>query len=159
MEQVILWLSIIVVIVGALGTVLPLLPGTPIIFVTALLYGFYEGFTLITHYTLVALGFIMAVTLVIDYLAGTVGAKKYGASKYGTWGSFIGGILGFVFFNLPGIIIGPLAGAIVGEIIAGKKLLDASRVGIGTLIGIVAGSALKFSLAVAMAVIYITRLF
>ncbi|GAB4257924.1 DUF456 domain-containing protein [Thermincola ferriacetica] len=157
MEQVILWISVIIVIIGALGTILPVLPGAPLIFVTAILYGWYEGFNKITPLTLVAMFVLMALVMVIDYVSGSLGAKKYGATKSGIWGSLIGGVIGFMLFNVPGIILGPLVGAVIGEIIAGKNITEASKVGIGTLLGMAVGSAVKFSFAIAMAVLYITK--
>ncbi len=157
MSQALLIIAIIVVVIGALGTLLPILPGTPVICVAAIAYGWYEGFSKITPLTIVILLVLMVVTYGIDYISGILGAKKYGASKYGTWGSLIGGILGFVFLSIPGIVIGPLAGAIIGEVIAGKKLNEASKVGLGTLVGMAVGSAVKFSIACAMAAIFITK--
>lgn len=149
------WLTLFIMIIGALGTFLPVIPGTPIIFAAALGYAIYEGFKEVTVLVLVVLFLLMAVTLGIDYFAAAIGAKKYGASKYGTWGSFIGGIIGIILLNIPGLIIGPFIGAIAGEMVSGQNFKTAFRVGLGTMMGLAGGAILKFVFAAAMIGIYI----
>ncbi|HWI55231.1 MAG TPA: DUF456 domain-containing protein [Desulfobacteria bacterium] len=149
------WLTLLIMLLGALGTFLPVLPGTPIIFAAALGYAIYEGFKEITVLVLVVLFLLMSVTFFVDYFAGAVGAKKYGAGKYGTWGSFIGGVLGFILLNIPGLIIGPFVGAVAGEMLSGKDLNSAFRVGLGTMIGLAGGAILKFMLAASMIALYV----
>lgn len=150
------WAALIVMIGGALGTLLPVLPGTPLIFIAALGYGFYDKFNHITPSILVILFILMLLAFTVDYLAGTVGAKKYGATKYGTWGSFIGGVAGVIFLNIPGLIIGPFLGAVIGEILAGKKPEEALKVGFGTMIGLAGGAVLKLILAISMVGVFVT---
>lgn len=155
MSTFLFWLVLIVMVIGALGTFLPILPGAPIIFLAALGYGYYEGFHNITVSVLVVLFILMALSLLIDYLAGVMGAKKYGATKYGAWGSFIGGVLGVVFLHLPGLIAGPFIGAVAGEVINGRPAAEALKVGVGTVMGFAGGAIIKFALAAAMIIIYI----
>lgn len=149
------WLTLLIMLVGALGTFLPVLPGTPIIFAAALGYAIYEGFQEITYWVLVVLFLLMAVTFAVDYIAGVIGAKKYGAGKYGTWGSFIGGVVGVIVLNIPGLIIGPFVGAVAGEMLSGKDFNSAFRVGFGTMVGLAGGAVLKFTFAAAMIAVYI----
>lgn len=152
------WLVLIVMILGAAGTILPVVPGTPLIFLAALGYGLYEHFQNITISVLAVLFFLMVVSLLIDYFAGVVGAKKYGATRYGTWGSFLGGIVGVVIFNIPGLLIGPFAGAVIGELVSGKKIDQALKVGLGSVLGLAGGAFFKFVIALAMIVIYVSIL-
>lgn len=154
---VVFWLVIIVMVIGVLGTFLPILPGAPLIFLAALGYGFYEGFRQVTPVTMMILFILMSVTLVVDYLAGVIGAKKYGATRWGTWGSFIGGIVGVVFFNIFGLIIGPLAGAVTGEILSGQKPAEALRVGLGTILGLAGGAVLKFIISLSMFILFLNK--
>lgn len=153
------WIALFVMLIGTLGTFLPAIPGTPVIFAAALGYGYYEGFQKISLWVLLFLFILMALTFVIDYFAGVVGAKKYGASKYGTWGSFIGGIAGVIFLNIPGLIIGPFVGAIVGEMLAGQNFMNALKVGLGTMAGLAGGVILKLLFAVSMIAVFVTSIF
>jgi len=91
----------------------------------------------------------------VDYLAGVVGAKKYGATKFGTWGSFIGGIIGVILFNIPGLLFGPFVGAVAGEMITGRKSQEAMKVGLGTVVGLAGGAVFKFVFASAMVAVYV----
>ncbi|PKM79782.1 MAG: DUF456 domain-containing protein [Firmicutes bacterium HGW-Firmicutes-14] len=142
-------------VIGTLGTFLPVLPGTPLIFLAALGYGFYEGFNKITPLILLIMFMLTVLTLLIDYFAGVVGAKKFGATGYGIWGAFLGGILGVIFFSIPGLTLGPLAGAVTGELVKGRNLSDAVRSGLGTVIGIAGGSIFKVTVALSMVSIYV----
>ncbi|MFZ5639149.1 MAG: DUF456 domain-containing protein [Bacillota bacterium] len=157
MEELVFWLVIIIMALGVLGTFLPVLPGAPLIFLAALGYGLYEGFRQVTPLTLVILFVLMGLTLLIDYLAGVVGAKKYGATRWGTWGAFFGGVLGVVFFSIVGLILGPLVGAIVGELLAGRKPSEALRVGLGTILGLAGGAVLKFVIALSMFILFLNK--
>lgn len=154
MTTAILIIVVLVMIVGAFGTILPAIPGAPLIFAAALIYGIYEGFHKVTIVSLVVLGVITLITILIDYLASMVGAKKYGASKYGVWGAIIGGILG-IPLGIIGLFIGPFIGAVVGEIITGKELKQSFRIGFGSLIGIIGGSLIKFAFSTAMIIYFL----
>jgi uncharacterized protein YqgC (DUF456 family) len=157
LEELVFWLAIIIMALGVLGTFLPVLPGAPLIFLAALGYGIYEGFRQVTSITLVILLVLMGLTLLIDYLAGVVGAKKYGATRWGTWGAFIGGVLGVIIFSIIGLILGPLAGAVAGELLAGRKPSEALRVGLGTMLGLAGGAVLKFVIALSMFILFLSK--
>lgn len=159
MNVLVIIIVILVMLAGVAGTLLPVLPGTPAIFLAALLYGFYDHFQHIGTGTLIILFILMVLTHLVDYLASVYGAKKYGATSYGTWGSFIGGIIGVIFFQLPGIIIGPFVGAFLGELIAKGDLNRAFKVGMGTLVGLLGGTVIKILTAVIMVVYFIFKLF
>lgn len=159
MNTLIIIIVILVMLAGVAGTVLPVLPGTPVIFLAALLYGFYDHFLHVGTGSLIILFILMLFTLLVDYLAGVYGAKKYGATRYGTWGSFIGGIIGVIFFQLPGIILGPFIGAFLGELLADHDVERAFKVGIGTLVGMLGGSVIKVITAIIMVTYFIIKLF
>ena len=95
----------------------------------------------------------------LDYLLPAVGAKKFGASKYGFWGAIIGMLLGIIFVPPLGIIIGAFLGAISGELIAGKEASKALKAGWGVFVGVMVGMLLKLILAGVMTFYFIKALF
>lgn len=155
MSGIMLWIILIVMLLGVAGTLLPALPGTPLIFLAALGYGIYEGFSQVTPAALSILFVLMVISLAVDYFAGVLGAKKYGASRYGTWGSFIGGVAGVIMFSLPGLLIGPFLGAVTGEFISGRKPDEAFKVGLGTVLGLAGGAFVKLIIAVVMVAVFV----
>lgn len=156
------WITVIaLLVVGFFGTFLPVLPGTTLIFLGTLVYYFFRGMeeSRLTWQSLVAIGLLYAASLVLDWLSGAMGAKWFGSSKWGFWGALIGGIIG-LFFGLPGLIIGPIVGVFVFEILFAKKQLkDASNSTIGTVIGGIAGMFGKVLLALAMIAWFLADVF
>lgn len=147
----ILWYVIagILIVAGLVGAILPNLPGIPVMFGGMLLAAWVGHFEKIPVWVIVFLGVLAVFSIVFDFLAGTWGAKKYGASKAAAWGAFIGTIVG-IFFGIPGIILGPFIGAIVGQLASGSRVEHAARVGVGTWIGLVIGTAIKLATAFMM---------
>ncbi len=145
-----LWVAAVaLILVGLAGTVVPALPGTPLVFVGLLLAAWADGFTKVGWFPLVLLALLTAASLAIDFFASSLGAKKVGASKLAIAGSVIGGIVGF-FFGLPGLFLGPFVGAALGEYISIKNLRQAGKVGLATWLGILFGTAAKIALAFTM---------
>ena len=149
MTAILITLALILLVVGLLGTILPAIPGLPLMFAGAWLLAYSGDYQIIGPPTLVVLGILALIGSAMDYVAGLLGAKFTGASKQALWGAFIGGIVG-VFFNLPGLILGPLVGAAVGEFWARRNLLSAGKVGIGTFIGFIIGVVAKVGCALAI---------
>ena len=141
------------IVVGLLGTVLPILPGLPVMFAGMLLAAWVGDFQRIGVVTLVVLGVLVLLSIAVDLLASIIGAKRVGASNKALWGAGLGGVIG-IFFGLPGLIGGPFLGAALGEMSHGKEWRDASRVGVGTWIGLALGAALKIALAFAMLAVF-----
>lgn len=150
------WLVMIIMVIGALGTLVPVIPGTPLIFLAALGYGFYEGFQRVTPGLLLILFSLMLIAFAIEYFSGVIGAKKYGATKYGSWGAFIGGVFGVILFNIPGLVVGPFLGAVIGEVISGKQINPALKVGFGTFVGMAGGAILELIIACSMISLYLS---
>ena len=139
----------LLIFVGLLGTVLPVLPGLPVMFAGMWLAAWNDGYTRIGTGTLVLLGVLTVVSIAVDVFASLIGAKRVGASRKALWGAAIGGLLG-VFFGLPGLLLGPFLGAVGGEMADGRSRREAMKVGAGTWVGIAVGAALKVALAIAM---------
>ena len=152
METVWWTITIALMAVGLFGAVFPVLPDSLLILAGAYL----QHFTVHSAHTVGwwTLGILTALCIlahIVDFAAGALGAKKFGASKWGAFGGIIGGIVGTLFFFPPGLFLGPVAGALCAEIIfAGRSLGPALRSGWGTLLGTTAGMAAKIVIDVAM---------
>ncbi len=147
--------TLIIMLGGIIGCLLPAMPGIPIIWVTALLYALITGFERIGSDYLLTFGIISVVTLILDYVAGIYGAKRFGASKWGMFGAFIGMIVGLILGFLPGMILGPFIGAVAFELIAGKQSGHALKAGFGTFIGFIGGTMLKLVVGTIMVSVFI----
>lgn len=145
-------IAIICLIAGAAGTVFPALPGLPLMFAGTWLLAYAQHYQIISSNRLWFIFFCAAIGTAADFFAGTLGAKYTGASKQAIWGSFLGGIAG-IPFHLLGIILGPLLGAAIGELIAKRNLLLAGKVGMSTLIGFIIGTVAKIGAALSILII------
>ncbi|MBN1414198.1 MAG: DUF456 domain-containing protein [Bacteroidales bacterium] len=139
----------ICIITGVLGSLLPVLPGPPISYAGILLLHFSSYAQYDTRF-LILFAALTAVVAVLDYVIPVWGTKKFGGSKYGTWGAAIGVVIG-LFFGPLGIIVGPFLGAVIGEILYGKKSNEAFRAGFGSFVGFVTGTLMKIVLSIVLA--------
>jgi uncharacterized protein YqgC (DUF456 family) len=147
---VLLWvLAALLVAGGLLGLVLPAIPGPVLIFAGLALAAWIEDFTQVGTAGLIALGLMAALALLIDFVAGIVGARRYGASPRAVAWAALGAVAG-LFFGLPGVLLGPFVGAVLGELSARRGLSAAARSGWGTALGLVLGIAGKLALGFAM---------
>ena len=154
-----LWIcSIILILIGLAGLVLPALPGIPIMFLGFLTAAWIDNFQKIGWITLTILGILTLFSFGVDFLMTGIGAKKMGASRLAITGAIIGALVGF-FFGITGIILGPFIGAMVGEYISKHDLLKAGKVGFGTWLGIVLGIAVRLGLAFTMLGIFLISFF
>lgn len=145
-----LWICVVALIAcGVAGTVVPALPGIPMIFLGALLAAWIGDFEHITWVPLLVLGVLTIIGLVVDWVAQTMGAQRAGASKWGILGSLIGTIAG-LFMGIFGILFMPLVGAFIGEYIAQRDLRIASNVGWATWVGMMVGTVVKLALSFVM---------
>jgi len=158
MNYVLLIVSFFCLIIGVLGCVLPGLPGPPLAYAALILLELAISEVIFTKTLLIVLGLLIVLSMVLDYVLPLLGAKLYGATKYGLWGSFIGMIAGMIFFPPLGLILGILVGAIVGEIIAGKKYSAAFQAGFASVVASILTFVFKISLAGIMAFYYIQKI-
>ncbi len=142
-------LAMILVVIGIAGTLLPMLPGVPLVFAGLLMIAWQDGFVKVSIMTMVIVGVIALLAWIIDFAASLMTAKKVGASKQALWGTAIGGLVG-IFFGLPGIIFGPAIGAIMGELLAHQNTSRATTVGIAAGLGFVVAMAAKLVLTLLM---------
>ena len=139
----------LLILVGIAGTVLPALPGLPLVFAGMLLAAWAGNFQEVGWIPLLILGLLTLLSLGIDFLATSLGAKRVGASKLAVAGAVLGTFAG-LFFGPVGLFAGPFVGALGGELIHGREMRKATKVGFGTWLGIVFGIVLKLGLAFAM---------
>ena len=150
-------ITVVLFAVGLIGSVLPILPGTTIILVAAIIHRIMLGADKsIGWRTMVILVLLTLATYALDVLAGYFGAKYFGATKWGTLGAIVGALIG-LFFGIVGLFAGPVLGAIAGEFIAGKRMVDAGRAGWGSLLGNIGGMMAKLVIALAMITIFLVR--
>ncbi len=140
----------ILIVGGIIGSVLPFLPGPPLSYAGLLLLHFTERYHFSSRFMIIW-AVITAVTYLIDYVIPIWGTRRFGGSKQGILGSIIGLVAGIFFFPPFGIIIGPFAGAVIGELIAGKNSSDAFRAGLGSFIGFLIGTFIQLVAAGLMA--------
>lgn len=153
-----LWILVaVLVVVGLVGTVLPALPGPILVFAGVLLGAWIDDFTRVSGWTVGIVGVLTLAVFATDWVAAALGAQRVGASKQALIGATIGTIVG-VFTGLWGLIFMPLVGAAVGELIARPDLRHASRVGIGTWIGLAIGTVVKIALVFLMVGIFVAAL-
>jgi uncharacterized protein len=183
-NEPLLWITLVAMLVGLAGSVLPGLPGVPLIFISALVYAILTDFEYVGTLVIVLLGLFAAVAFVADFVATTYGARRFGASNWGTVGGAIGGIAGALagalFFGIGalfGLILGTIGGVFFGEYLRGRKGGRAaeaaqpiprfgredwqrtSRAAGGVLIGYVASAAAQGLLGLLSVTIFVLALF
>jgi len=146
-----LWLvlAVVLVCIGVAGSVLPALPGVPLVFAGLLLAAWAEDFERVSWIALVVLGLLTIVSFVIDFAATALGAKRVGATRLAVLGAMIGTFVG-IFLGLPGLILGPFVGAIAGEMLSHGRMQQAARAGFATWIGLIFGTLAKLALVFTM---------
>ena len=158
-QSMILWIiGAILTITGLSGLLLPIVPGAPILFLGLLFGAWAEGFHYIGLWTLLFLAAMALLTYAIEFAASVLGVKKYGGSKRAMAGAALGGIVG-LFLGIPGILLGPFVGAVIGELSLQRSLDEASRAGFGTVVGLAIGLAGKFAIGIAMIGLFILKRF
>ena len=135
---------------GILGTLLPILPGTVIAFVGISLHKLLLGEASVSWGFILVAFLITLLTLLIDVWCTWWGARRFGATWLGATGAVAGALIGFLFFSLPGLILGPFAGAVLFELLANRTSHEAARAGVGTVVGSVVALFLKLGLTLGM---------
>jgi uncharacterized protein YqgC (DUF456 family) len=143
------WLKIVgiaVLAAGLAGLFIPVLPGSVLLFAGVFLIAWADGFERIGIGTVVAVGILSAFAAVVDYLAGALGAKALGATKWGVIGAGLGLLCGLPF-GFVGIILGPAAGAIAAEYLRNRDFRQSAKSGSGAVVGFAVGLVAKVALA------------
>jgi uncharacterized protein YqgC (DUF456 family) len=146
----VLWVIVIaLMLVGLAGTVVPFLPGTPLIFLAALIHAIATDWTPIGGGRLTILALLAAAGYAAPHLASAVGARRGGGSRWAVGGALVGGFVG-LFLGVPGLLLGPLVGAIIGELLNSGNVVASIETGVATFVGLIAGAVANIALAVTM---------
>lgn len=129
-------------ITGLLGCILPAIPGPPISYAGLLLLHITDKVQYSTSQLLLWL-LLVVVIQILDYFTPIIGSKYSGGTKWGSWGSLIGSIVGIIFLGRQGVIIGPFGGAFIGELLGDRSTREAFKSGIGALLGFLVGTVIK----------------
>jgi uncharacterized protein YqgC (DUF456 family) len=147
-------LTLSLLVLGVIGSVLPLLPGPLLIFVAGVIHTLLRPESAMSWQGLVVLGLLTVIAYLFDFVSGAMGAKWFGASRWGIAGVFIGGIVG-LFFSLPGLILGPIVGGLAFELLFAKKeMRPAMKSTWGTIVGTGAGLVLRLAISLAMVAVF-----
>ena len=154
-----LWvLAVALIIIGLVGVVVPALPGTALVFAGLLIAAWVDDFTRVSVATIVIVGVIGAASYGVDFVAAALGARTLGASPRAMVGAGLGTVAG-LFFGLPGLILGPFAGAVIGELTTHRDLKRAGRAGLAAWIGFAIGTAVKVGIVFLMVGIFLAAFF
>ena len=171
-EGPLLALTIALMLVGLIGSVVPGLPGVTLIFLSALLYAILTDFQTVGIAVIVVLFVLAALAFLADFFATSYGARRFGASNWGTVGGAVGGIVGAVaglafagIGSLFGLIAGSIAGVFIGEYLRRQRHGDqeqqstdwrrASRAAGGVIVGYLASAVIQGLLGLASIIIFV----
>ncbi len=159
MDMSLLWYvaAAALILVGIAGAIVPALPGVPLVFAGMWLAASVDDYTLIGTGALILLGVLAGIAVLLDFVAGILGARRVAATGRAIWGATIGTFVG-IFFGLPGLLLGPFIGALVGEVSAGGTLRRSTEVGVATWIGILFGTVAKIGLSFTMLGVFVAAL-
>jgi len=159
METLAIFIAIAFFIIGLVGVVLPILPGTLLIFAGMLVYGFMTGFENLSLYFFLVQGIAAVLIFFIDHVAAAIGTKKFGGTNKSTWAAIAGMIFGTIFMGPLGLFIGAFGGAVIVEMLGGTPARDAMKVGVGVLVGFLGSLIIKLIISLAMITWFFIRIF
>ena len=158
MDLLLVFLSLILILLGIVGSFVPVLPGPPVSWLGLLVLHLTEGVPM--NYTFLGITLFVAILIfVLDYIIPSIGTKRFGGSRAGAIGTIIGLFVG-IFSPIPfGIIIGPFVGALIGELAFNQSdSKTAFRAAIGSFLGFIASTFMKFVVTVIFLVLFVYKL-
>lgn len=148
-------LTTTLLVAGVLGALLPFLPGPFLIFIAGVVHTLLRPESAMSWPGIGVLVLLLVVAYVLDFLSGAMGARWFGASRWGVAGVLVGGVVG-LFFSLPGLIIGPIAGGFAFEMLFAKKeMAPAAKSTWGTIVGTGVGLVLRLVISLAMVAVFL----
>lgn len=157
METALIVIGFLFCVLGIIGSFLPVLPGPFTSWIGLLLLHLTD--VIPDNWSFLGITLVIALVVwVLDYVVPAIGAKRFGGTKYGMIGSSVGLIVGLLFLGPFGIIVGPFAGAFLGELI--KDSDDSSRAlkaAFGSFIGFLAGTVLKLIVTIWYIILFISK--
>src|SRR5512136_2725909 len=147
LEGITIIISTILMLLGLAGSILPILPGPPLSFMGLFLLALVKHFSPpLTPALVIILAGVTILVIIMDYIIPLLGAKRYGASKWGVWGSVLGMVIG-LFWPPFGMLAGAFIGAVVVEWLVGKKKGEALRAGWGVVMGTLFATILRLGVS------------
>jgi hypothetical protein len=153
METLLDVVAFALIALGLAGAIIPTVPGIPLIFIGIWLIAGIDRYHHLGYGWLISIAAVGAVGLTIDLLAGVLGVKRVGASKQAVMGALFGTVIG-IFFGLPGLLLGPFLGSVLGELAAGSSVLRSTNVGISAWLGLLFGTIIKLVSSLMMVVLF-----
>jgi len=146
-----LWYSLaaMLTLIGVIGTVVPILPGVPLVFAGLALAAWVGDFKEVSGLTVAILGMLTLMAVLIDFAASAFGTKIAGASRWAFFGAALGAVVG-IFFGPLGLFVGPFIGAVALEVWATQNIERSLKAGIGASVGILLGAVAKIALSFTM---------
>ena len=147
-------LAALMVVAGLAGAILPALPGVTLVYGGLVVAAWADDFQRVGWITLTFLGVLTVASFAIDFAATAMGAKRVGATKYAIIGAALG-TLGGLFLGIPGLILGPFVGAVIGEMLSHGEWRKATQAGLATWMGLLFGTLAKLALVFTMLGIFL----
>jgi uncharacterized protein YqgC (DUF456 family) len=158
LEGITIVIGSILMLLGLAGSILPILPGPPLSFIGLFLLALLKHFSPpLTLTVVVILAIVTILVIVMDYIIPLLGAKRYGASKWGVWGSVLGMAIG-IFWSPFGMLAGAFIGAVVAEWLVGKRKGEALRAGWGVVMGTLFATILRLGVSGMMTYYFVLAL-
>ncbi|UCB48465.1 MAG: DUF456 domain-containing protein [Deltaproteobacteria bacterium] len=152
-------LGLLCALIGLVGCIFPVIPGPPLSFLALILLSLAKNWEPFSSTFLIIMGGLALLVTILDYVVPLVGAKKYGASKWGVWISMIGMLIGVLFFPPWGMLFGAFVGAFAGEVLAGKKGRKSLQAAWGVFVGNVVSIGFKLAYCGAVLFFYVKEMF
>ena len=147
MDIVLIIIALLFMLLGIIGSFLPILPGPITSWLGLLIAHFTNAIPMNKSFLITTLIIALCIWL-LDYIIPAMGTKRFGGTRYGMIGTFIGLIIGLIAPIPGGIIIGPFVGALIGELINKSDSKTATRAAFGSFIGFLTSTFIKFVVAV-----------
>ncbi|MGD8982493.1 MAG: DUF456 domain-containing protein [Desulfobacteraceae bacterium] len=159
MEIALIILGVLCALIGFVGCIFPVIPGPPLSFLALILLSLAKNWEPFSSTFLLIMGGLAVLVTILDYVVPLVGAKKYGASKWGIWISMIGMLIGVLFFPPWGMLLGAFVGALAGELLAGKKGRKSLQAAWGVFVGNVVSIGFKLAYCGAVIFFFVKEMF
>ena len=154
MDIILFILGLVLCLIGITGSFVPIIPGPFVSWLAILILNLTDAVEFNLNFVLITLSVAVAVGF-IDYLIPIIGVKKLGGSKTGQVGTFIGLVLAIIMIGPFGILVGPFVGALIGEMVNKKSFSESLKPAFGSLVGVVAGSLIKFCVTLSYLFFYL----
>jgi hypothetical protein len=160
MTAVIGWVLVVLLfLIGMAGAVVPVLPGVLAIYAAFVVYGLFFGFDEFDMWFWLIQTFIAASIFVADYAVSALGVRKFGGSRASVWGSTVGMLVGPFVIPGIGLILGPFIGAFGAELLRGTDAREAMKIGVGSVVGLLASAVVKIALQLVMIAVFFLWIF